>query len=110
MAETETIARMAEKVSDEVFSVFGWELVGPLNQNWPCEDDTHRTTPTRSKTHPTDVVFRYEDPYKNEMVHLNTDLKSYKSSSISLGGVAGAMRNMAQATRCSHQCWPWQEM
>lgn len=33
MPETENIAKMAEKLSNEIFSIFKWEVVGPKNIN-----------------------------------------------------------------------------
>jgi hypothetical protein len=90
MAETENIARMAAKVSDEVFTVFGWQTKGPINQNWTCSTEAHGKA-----THPSDVVFWYDDPYSTARVFINTDLKSYAATSISKAAVAGAVSSLA---------------
>lgn len=71
---------MAEKVSEEIFAIFGWEKVGPRNQNWKCVN--HEVHQTKAGTHPSDLVFRYLDPYSNWMIYLNADVKSYATKSI----------------------------
>ena len=58
MAETANIAKMAEKLSKEVFAEFLWQKTGSTNINWPCEDEERHG----KKTHPSDVVFYYDEP------------------------------------------------
>ena len=78
MAETSNIAQMAEKVSKEIFSEFFWDKVGSIDTNWNCcQQKKHNKT-----THPTDIVFRYEDPYEQKYINVNYDLKSYAKGSI----------------------------
>lgn len=51
MGETVNIAKMAEKLSKELFAEYQWRRVG-TNISWTCEDhDRHG-----KKTHPSDVV------------------------------------------------------
>jgi hypothetical protein len=79
MAETVNIAKMAGKNSDEIFSVFLWDKRGPLNHNWDClKRGEHKKL-----THPSDVVFFYDEPYRAVRTYVQTDLKSYQASSIS---------------------------
>ncbi|MBI5833678.1 MAG: hypothetical protein HZB16_15360 [Armatimonadetes bacterium] len=104
MAETEAIARMADKLATDVFGVFGWERVPPVNQNWPCEDPAHH-----KQTHPTDVVFRYAHPYRAVEVYLNVDLKSYARGTISKDRIADAIQSLSKATHCANISSPWQE-
>jgi hypothetical protein len=100
MAETDNIARLAEKVSDELFGVFGWERHPLRNQNWACAvTERHKT---HGGTHPSDVVFSYDDPYDTGRVYVTTDLKSYGRDSISKANVAGAVRRLAMATECAN--------
>lgn len=105
MAETEAIARMAQKVSDEVFGVFGWSKVGPVNQNWRCCTESHEV-----KTHPSDVVFYYDDPYQAERVFWNVDLKSYAASSVSKASIAGAVSSLAKSVECANVSPGWQTL
>lgn len=103
MGETANKARMAEIVSDDVFKVFGWNKVGPSNQNWKCVLDTHHR-----KTHPSDVVFRYMDPYEDKAVYINCDLKSYSRQSISKYSVSSAISSLATSTECMQFSDEWQ--
>ena len=64
--ETEKIARLAELVSNEIFSFFRWKKEGPANLNFACvKKETHAPLKKSEHTHPTDVVFKYADPYLN---------------------------------------------
>lgn len=75
MAETINIAKMAEKLSKGIFGEFLWQRMEHTNLNWPCEDqETHEV-----KTHPSDVVFWYDEPYSQSRTYVNCDLKSYAS-------------------------------
>lgn len=58
MAETANIAKLAEFVANNLFARFFWGATGSWNQNWPCEIANHDR-----KTHPSDVVFYYDEPY-----------------------------------------------
>jgi hypothetical protein len=99
VSETENIARIAEKVSKELFTIFGWERSGPRNENWKCAcPERHRT---RDGTHSSDVAFYYDDPYDAGHVYVSVDLKSYAKSSITRANVAGAVSRLAMATECT---------
>ncbi len=92
MAETTNLAHMAELLSKELFGEFLWQRSGPMNVNWSCVAERHRT-----KTHPSDVVFFYDNPYARSRIYVNCDLKSYATNSISVGAVNGAMASLARA-------------
>jgi hypothetical protein len=106
MAETQNISIMAEKISDEIFSEFFWERKGPLNINWSCANEKKH----KKKTHPSDVVFRYEDPYEQKHIIINFDLKSYAKGSISATSVKTAIESLALASECTQISDEWQKM
>lgn len=104
MAETTNIAKMAEKVSKEIFSEFFWENVGPIDTNWDCvQEDRHN-----KKTHPSDIVFRYEDPYAQKYININFDLKSYAKGTINVTSVRAALESLAMASECTQLSEEWQ--
>ena len=106
MAETENISKMADKISKEIFGVFGWEKVGPKNVNWKCVYPKEHS----KSTHPSDVVFAYRDPYHNTTVYINCDLKSYSKSSISKNSIAGAIKSLCGTIECSQVSQEWQNL
>lgn len=104
MSETDNIASMAELLSDEVFSEFMWNRSGPYNRNWSCEDrEKHNVS-----THPSDVVFWYEEPYSNYRTYVNCDLKSYKKESINTDKVRSAIISLANSLECAEKSENWQ--
>lgn len=106
MAETVNISKMAEKVSKEIFSEFFWEKVGVMDINWDCvEVDRHK-----KKTHPTDVVFRYEHPYDNKFIIINFDLKSYAKKTIDVTSIRKAIESLALASECTQLSVEWQKI
>lgn len=97
--ETINKAKMAEKLSREIFAEFLWQRMGPTNLNWPCEDEaTHKV-----KTHPSDVVFYYEEPYRQARTYVNCDLKSYGKGSITVGSIRSAIESLARAISCAEK-------
>jgi len=104
MAETGSIAKMADRLSAEIFNVFNWERTGPLNANWPCDNPQHD-----GKTHPSDVVFYYDSPYKDTRTYIACDLKSYGRSSISKAAIHKAAKSLAKALSCAENSAEWQE-
>lgn len=72
------------------------------DMNWDCCQEAHS-----KKTHPSDVVFFYIDPYEEEMVYLNTDLKSYAEGTIGKKIVEGALTSLALATECANVSEEW---
>ncbi|WP_438040228.1 hypothetical protein [Sorangium sp. So ce128] len=105
MAETDNIARMAEKVGEEIFDVFGWTRRPPVNQNWSCSVESHGKL-----THPSDVVFWYDDPYRVERIYWNVDLKSYGAATITKAKVAGAIASLGKSVECANVSAGWQQL
>ena len=99
---------MAEKVSQEIFETFGWDMIGPRNQNWKCVN--HELHQTRDGTHPSDLVFRYNDPHSDYIIYLNSDVKSYAKKSITKTTLTIAMNSLANATNCANASDEWAEI
>ena len=97
MAETDNIAHLAELVSADLFGRFFWATTGARNQNWPCEREQHAPR----KTHPSDVVFFYDEPYSLQRTYINCDLKSYASGSITAGAISSALETLADSLTCA---------
>ncbi|HHK8203364.1 TPA: hypothetical protein ACQVHI_000809 [Serratia marcescens] len=100
--ETSAIQHVANKITQDIFKVFKWQRAVSQDMNWDCELQAHD-----KKTHPSDVVFYYTDPYEEEIVYLNTDLKSYAQGSIGKGIVEGAISSLALATECANSSSQW---
>jgi len=97
MAETINIAKMAERLSKGIFNEFLWGRMEHTNINWTCENpDKHQV-----KTHPSDVVFWYDDPYSQSRTYVNCDLKSYSKGSINTGNIREAIESLAKTLRCA---------
>lgn len=104
MAETGNIATMAERLSTELFSEFLWERVGPMNWNWQCVEERHKR-----RTHPSDIVFYYENPYTASRTYVNCDLKSYATGTINAGVVSAAVASLSKALACAELSPEWQQ-
>lgn len=103
MAETANIAAMAEKLSGELFGEFFWRRTGPMNENWACE----KTEVHKVATHPSDVVFYYDEPYTRQRTYVNCDLKSYAKSSITTPALKGALEGLAKQVACAEVSDEW---
>jgi len=101
--EMAAIQRTASKISDEILSVFKWKRPKREDMNYNCCIQAHS-----KKTHPSDVVFYYIDPYEEEIVYLNTDLKSYGVNSIKKGRVEEALSSLVLAVECANTSDEWQ--
>lgn len=105
MAETTNIAKMAEKLSKELFAEFLWQRMDPTNINWPCED----TVKHKAKTHPSDVVFYYEEPYSQARTYVNCDLKSYAKGTINGSNIRSSIESLARALSCAEKSNEWRD-
>lgn len=111
--ETINIAEAAAKVS-KIFKYFHWtELPQGHDLNFNCvKQDKHKPTTQAWKkmdyTHPTDVVFKYFDPYSSSLVFIHTDLKSYSKSSINSGSLERALKSLAKQVECAAVSSEWQ--
>lgn len=99
MAETINIAKMAEKLSKGIFQEFLWGRMEHTNLNWPCEDQNKHNV----KTHPSDVVFWYDEPYSQSRTYVNCDLKSYAKGSITTASMREAIESLAKAIECAEK-------
>lgn len=100
MSETGNIAKMAEKVSDDIFHFLKWERRSSRDRNWECVNpELHKT---QGQTHPSDVVFYYQHPYLGEDIYINTDLKSYAKTSITKDSISKAIVSLSKATHCAN--------
>lgn len=106
MAETSHIAEQAEKVATELFSEFFWERMGPTNHDWPCEDAAQHG----AKTHPTDVVYWYDEPYAPVRTYINCDLKSYKKTTITGAIVKAAVESLSKQVACAEKSEKWRQL
>ena len=106
MPETGNIAALAEFVAHDLFSQFFWGTTGSWNQNWPCENERHKPR----TTHPSDVVFYYDEPYLLRRTYLNCDLKSYAKGTITTGAILTAITNLAASLACMEVSDPWRGM
>ncbi|MDR2409167.1 MAG: hypothetical protein LBE13_13780 [Bacteroidales bacterium] len=102
--ESENISKMAEILTNEMFNEFFWEKSGPININWKCINENHE-----KKTHPSDIVFSYLEPYVNSRTYLNCDLKSYSKKSINKISIKTAVENLSMAVSCAENSEDWQE-
>lgn len=105
MAETANIAKIAEKLSAELFKEFFWSPIGPRNQNWECEEQArHGTT-----KHPTDVVFYFDEPYSKARTYVNCDLKSYAKGTIKAQAIHSAIESLSRAINCAEKSESWRK-
>lgn len=108
MSETTNISQVANKVANDIFKVFFWEVFAQNDVNFECVLDTHTSdNGTPKATHPGDVLFYYLDPYINKKVFLHTDLKSYKKSSLTIKKVRAALQSLAMTVECAHISPGW---
>lgn len=103
MAETENISKMAELLAKALFKELKWNQEDPLNTNFTCVSaESHG-----KKTHPTDVVYWYKDPYKGSKVYVLCDLKSYARGSITADTIKGSITNLALSVDCAKVSDEW---
>lgn len=108
--ETSALAEIANKVSKDIFKWFKWERIGLKDQNFNCvKQDRHSPRKIQQHTHPVDIVFKYDDPYLEHSVLLNTDLKSYGSNSISSANIRKALKSLAQTIDCARVSSEWRD-
>jgi hypothetical protein len=106
--ESSNIAEISTVLSKEIFAFFGWHMHPRKDDNFECLDDKHQNENEKAKkTHPTDVVFSYDDPYSPRRVHLLTDLKSYAAKSITHQKIRQALKSLSEAVECAGQSPQW---
>lgn len=108
MAETVNIAGVANKIVEDIFKWFKWEINSRMDENFPCtKGEKHKVSSTNCLTHPVDVVFSYFDPYLNKTILLNTDLKSYAKASVTATAIRKAMKSLANTVDCAQSNPVW---
>lgn len=105
MAETGNIEKLAKLVSNDIFKWFKWDTCAPKDENWDCVSEHHE----KKSTHPSDVVFYYDDPYTGDTKYLNTDLKSYQANSITTNSIDKALKSLAMSVECANISESWQD-
>jgi hypothetical protein len=104
VAETSNIATMAEILSKDIFKWFKWTQTGSMDTNNTCVIDEHS-----KKEHPSDIVFHYEDPYSDNRIYLNFDLKSYGESTLSSKNFTNELNSLGMSIECAEQSPDWKE-
>lgn len=109
MSETENIAKIASKVSKDIFKHFMWETHPLKDINFACTNKEHTDGKKgqSKKTHPGDVVFSYHDPYLGKNIYLHTDLKSYKKDSITSTSLRNAFKSLCMTIDCAKNSREW---
>ena len=106
MTETANTAVQAEIMASELFSEFFWNKLGPVNHDWPCEDqELHKV-----KEHPCDVVYYYDEPYAVRQTYVHCDLKSYAKGTITTTAVKGAIESLAKQVACAERSETWRRL
>lgn len=120
MAETVNIGEIANTLSEEIFSHFGWQAHPKRDDNFKCSNPAHLVkpkkgesegkaapAPKKKETHPGDVLFYYQDPYLGQRVYLHTDLKSYGKDSVSAPRLRSAIESLAMTVDCARNSQEW---
>jgi len=105
MAETGNIEELAKIISKDIFKLFKWNIRTSQDINWPCVTDIHD-----KKTHPTDVVFYYSDPYLGKTIYLNTDLKSYQEGTVNSNKIRSSLQSLSKSVECANISTDWQDI
>ncbi|EPH6015016.1 TPA: hypothetical protein PXJ37_002473 [Yersinia enterocolitica] len=105
--ETKNIDEIAGIISSRIFDELGWQCQKTTDISWDCCLRSHlnarqQLSENPKKTHPTDVVFRYKDPYSDETQYIQTDLKSYCSNTLeSYKSILATIRSLSQQVECA---------
>ena len=102
MGETVNIKTLADKVAAELFGVFRWEKCEATDYRWTCVE-LKKHAKQKNKQHPSDVVFRYSDPYRGETIYINSDLKSYSAGTVATFDLEGTLEDLAKSLECAHK-------
>jgi len=113
VAETKNIDAVAGIISSKIFRELKWQFSKHTDLNWACCLDTHLKHNQKEKTHPTDVVFFYKDPYTDIYQYIQTDLKSYSKSTIEsyqYTEIQKTIKSLAQQVECSVRSQEWRDL
>lgn len=111
--ETANIADVAKMVFKDIFKIFKWVDVGCYDENFLCHKEKEHSGKTSGKgfkyEHPSDCVFYYFDPYKNQRIYHQVDLKSYAAKTITKDKIYEAIFSLAKTIDCARGSKPWQD-
>ncbi|WP_059004160.1 hypothetical protein [Pseudomonas syringae] len=111
MSETVNIGEIAERLVDDIFSYFLWDIRPRMNENFSCHCPHHITPTGKQKDlHPGDIIFSYPDPYLGSTIYLHTDLKSYAKDSITKTKVRDAFKSLGMTIECARESESWREI
>jgi hypothetical protein len=110
MGETVNISKMAESLSESLFTVFGWEKRSLANHQWDCVEPEKHHKKRGNKKHPTDAVFRYIDAYSGHSIYVNIDLKAYAASTLETYDFTADLKSLGHATECANKSAEWQQL
>jgi hypothetical protein len=110
MPENVNIQKIAELASEQIFSIFGWTQLPLMNQDWGCVEQENHHRQKKVKTHPTDAVFKYVDPYSGNDIYIQTDLKSYAKGTLESADLVKAIRELGHATECANKSEDWKRL
>jgi len=105
--ETKNIDEIAGIISSRIFYELGWQQKITTDISWDCCMRSHLTATqlkaeVPKKTHPTDIVFKYNDPYTDVAQYIQTDLKSYSSKTLDgYTPILNAIRSLSQQVECA---------
>lgn len=110
MGETANVAEVSAKISKDIFRPLGWHMHPKWDDNFDCLNEDHKTSGGEpKKSHPTDVVFSYDDPYLAKRVYLLTDLKSYAKGTITHTKLRTALKSLAVTVDCASRSDQWRQ-
>lgn len=132
--ETKQTAEIANLISKDIFSHFGWKRAGTSDHNFfglPPPEETEKNleggsenaepedyaeedqgleepeTAGKQKEYPADVVFWYDDPYYHRRTFIHFDLKSYGASSITYKQIIKALRRLSAVIAVADSSEDW---
>lgn len=107
MAETINIAKMAEILSKKKYfpSSFGNKSALGIAIGLVKNQELHD-----ANTHPSDVVFYYDEPYRATRTYIQCDLKSYSRGSIKPQNIKNAIEALARSVACANVSEEWRNL
>jgi len=114
--ETKNIDEIAGIISSRIFDELGWKTQSTTDISWGCCLRSHLSakqllSENPKKTHPTDVVFKYRDPYSDETQYIQTDLKSYCASTLeNTNSILKNIRSLSQQVACATRSPEWRSL
>lgn len=112
MAETIRVAELANLITSDIAEFLKWKIHPQNDLNHEClmpEAHFKDADSDDSKTHPTDVVIYYIDPFENKTIYLNTDLKSYAKKSINYSNTKDWLISITNGTTCGNVNSEWKK-